>query len=532
MLTVDEYLKIRVAARAGTSARKLAKQFHHSREKIREIIENPQPEPYTRTKPIPAPVLGSFHAIIDGILRDDEAAPPKQRHTAKKLYTRLCEEYDYRGGYDAVRRYVSKCRRDVRETFIPLAHEPGQRLECDFGHVYVDFPDGRRQIPVFVAAWAYSNYSFALALPTERTEAILAGMVAAFDFFGYVPREVWWDNPKTVVAQIFKGRERRPNESYAALASHYAFEPLFCMPARGNEKSYAETRVRVVQRQMATPVPRVADLATLNAYFRERSLAERDRTVAGYDESIGVRFTRDQAKALPVPAHRFDPCVTQPAQVDKYQIVRFDCNRYSVPRADAFRVVTVKGYVDRVEVVDGSRVIARHARVYGRDQQILDPLHYLPTLDRRPAALDHAPVLRNWQLPESFARLRQSLEQQHGPAVGSRHYVRVLQLLIAHTIERVTQAIDGCIRRGELQAERIAAEVARLARLVPAAVIPKPAEIDPTATPLCHYQVPQPDLSRFNQLLSEGDEDNVGTQSSAAQEQPQTTPLANDGSGV
>ena len=37
---------------------------------------------------------------------------------------------------------------------------------------------------------------FAVALPTERTEAILEGMVQAFEFFGCIPREVWWDNPK------------------------------------------------------------------------------------------------------------------------------------------------------------------------------------------------------------------------------------------------------------------------------------------------------------------------------------------------
>jgi hypothetical protein len=51
-----------------------------------------------------------------------------------------------------------------------------------------------------------------------------------------------------VVRQIFPGRDRRPTERYAALASHYTFEPLFCLPAKGNEKLYAETRVRVVQR--------------------------------------------------------------------------------------------------------------------------------------------------------------------------------------------------------------------------------------------------------------------------------------------
>ena len=72
----------------------------------------------------------------------------------------------------------------------------------------------------------------------------------------------------------------------------------------------------------------------------------------------------------------------------------------------AFQAVTVKGYIDRVEVVAGHQVVARHRRSYGRDEQILDPLHYLATLGRRPAALDHAPVLRDWRLPASFTQLR------------------------------------------------------------------------------------------------------------------------------
>jgi transposase len=497
MLTVDDYGKVRIAHRDGMSIRAIARTFGHSRRKIREILANPQPKPYTRAKPKPAPVLGSFHAVIDAILADDENAPPKQRHTAMQLYRRLRDDYHYAGGYDQVRRYVGKQRRDHRETFIPLAHEPGQRLECDFGHIHVQFPDGIRLVPVLIMAWAYSNYPFALALPSERTEAILAGMVAGFEFFGCVPREAWWDNPRTVVQQIFKGRERRPNVYYASLASHYAFEALFCMPARGNEKPRVETRVRVLQRQWATPVPHCADLDALNAYLQQRCLDERGRTVAGYQESIGIRFAHDRAQALPLPAHRFDACVNQAAQVDKYQTVRFDHNRYSVPRAYSFRAVAVKGYIDRVEIVERGQVVARHRRHYGRDMQVLDPLHYLGTLERRPAALDHAPVLRDWQLPECFQLVRQVLEQRHGPSAGARHYVRVLQLLAEHPLERVQDAVETCLRRGDVHAERIGAEV----RCQTAGVA------DTTLTPLGQFQVPRPDLGRFDQLLSQGGSD-------------------------
>ena len=157
MRTVDDYAKIRLAHRDGMSIREIARTFGYSRRKVRAVLASPQPQPYTRSKPPPAPVLGPFHAAIDAILAEDEQAPPKQRHTAMQVFRRLGAEHGYQGGYDQVRRYIGRVRRNHHETFIPLAHDPGQRLEADFGHIHVDFPDGRRLVPVLIAAWAYSN---------------------------------------------------------------------------------------------------------------------------------------------------------------------------------------------------------------------------------------------------------------------------------------------------------------------------------------------------------------------------------------
>ncbi len=502
MLTVDDYGKIRLAHRDGMSIHEIARTFHHSRSKVREILANAEPKPYTRTQEPPAPQLGAFHGVINAILSGDEQAPRKQRHTAMQLYRRLRDEYGYQGGYDAVRRYVARRRRDHRETFIPLAHDAGQRLEADFGHISVDFPEGRRPVPVLVTAWGYSNAPFAVALPSERTEAILAGMVGAFEYYECVPHEVWWDNPTTVVRALFKGRERRLHERYAALASHYTFEPLFCMPARGNEKPRAENRVKDLQRQWATPVPSVADREALNIHLLGCCRRQEEHTVAGQHEPIGVRFVRDKANALPLPARRFDACIYQPAQVDKYQTVQFDNNRYSVPRAHAFCAVTVKGYIDYVEVVAAGQVVARHRRCYGEDEQVLDPLHYLAALERRPAALDHAPVLRDWQLPAAFAKLRQALEGQHGRHAGCRHYIRVLQLLADHPVGRLRAVVEDCQGQEGLTAERIRAAVERLA----AASEDAAAGGGPDGvTPLGQYRVPRPNLGLFNQLLSEGE---------------------------
>ena len=154
MLTVEDYRKIRVAHSEGMSIRAIARKLHYSRRKIRQALGEPEPRGYTRQKEPYAPKLGPFKPVIQQILTEDQQAPRKQRHTASKLYRRLRDEWGYTGSYDQVRRYVQGQRQRSRETFIPLDHPPGRRLEADFGHIHVDFPDGRRQVSVLVTTWS------------------------------------------------------------------------------------------------------------------------------------------------------------------------------------------------------------------------------------------------------------------------------------------------------------------------------------------------------------------------------------------
>ena len=503
MLTVDDYGAIRRARRDGKSIRQIAGEFQHSRNTIRKILKQAEPNPLPATRDRFAPLLGPFQTIIDQILIDDETAPFKQRHTAAQVFRRIRDEHDYRGGYAQVQRYLRKHRRRHQETFIPLGHLPGQRLEADFGHIHVDFPDGRRLVPFLVMAWAYSNAPFVMALPFERTEAILEGMVAAFEFFGAVPKEVWWDNPRTVATLILVGRERQCQPRYAALASHYIFAPLFCMPARGNEKPDAEGTVKAVQKRFATPVPCVADLEELNAFFRKRCEAERDRVVQSLlgPFTIKDRLAEDLAAATLLPPHRFDPCLIRPAvAVDKFQTVAFDNNRYSVPRRFAYEMVTVKGYVDRVVIVAKGQVVATHERSLKKQTMILDPIHYLATLGKKPGALDHSPVFRDWKLPACFPGFRAELERIHGAMKGARRFVQVLQLLSEHPMSRVSQAIEACRRDQLHSAEAVIQRTRSLAAIEATKRHAATTPCDESAVP--RVEVPLPDLSHFNQLLS------------------------------
>ena len=527
MLTVDNFAQIRQARRDGQTIRAIARQFGHSTKTVLKALADPQPKPYTLAKPRPARVFDAVRGIVDDILAQDRTAPPKQRHTATQIFRRLVADHNYTGSYDPIQRYLKQQHLDRRETFIPLDHAPGHRLEADFGHIYVDFPEGRRQVPVLVTTWSYSNCPFAIALPTERTEAVLHGLVEAFNFFGCVPRELWWDNPKTVALHIHRGRERTLHPRFAALASHYVFAPRFCMPATPTEKPRVENRVRDVQRRWATPVPRVIDYTGLNAHLIRQCLAERERTCSDNALSVGARFEQDRVAALTIPTRVFDPCVIQPGLVDKYQTVRFDRNRYSVPRRWAFRAVSVKGYIDRVEVVGDGTTVATHLRSYGIGQKALNPLHFLGTLEKKPAALDHAPVYRDWQLPPAFATLRAALDARFGSRAGTRHYIRVLQLLASHPVERLEAVVVGCLARGELDAAIIIAAARRI-------TCDNVLSLSDNAMSLtlAAVAVRPTDLAQFDRLLSrsstEGDADVRRDDPAVTQEQSEATEVADD----
>ena len=96
---------------------------------------------------------------------------------------------------------------------------------------------------------------------------------------------------------------------------------------------------------------------------------------------------------------------------------------------------------------------------------VLEPTHYLAALGRKPGALDHAPVFRDWRLPACFAEFRAELERHHGAMAGSRRFVRVLQLLGEHPLSAGDQAIEACRREHLFSAEAVIQRTRSLAAI-------------------------------------------------------------------
>jgi hypothetical protein len=146
---------------------------------------------------------------------------------------------------------------------------------------------------------------------------------------------------------------------------------------------------------------------------------------------------------LPHSAGEFDPCRKLPTRANSLSLARFDRNDYSVPVAYAHHEILVKGYVDRVVLVHKHCVVAEHRRSWGKEGVFFNYLHYLPLLERKPGAIDHARPMAELNLPGCFDVLRRRLEnEQQKEGDGTREFIRVLRLLEDYPMSRLEEAVE------------------------------------------------------------------------------------------
>ena len=454
MYIVDVYLRVRRAVMVeGMSIREASRVFRLHRDTVSKMLAYSAPPGYRRQTPPRRPKLDSFTGVIDRILEDDHRVPGRQRHTAKRIFERLRNEYGFDGQYTIVKDYVREHRRRTREMFVPLSHPPGH-AQCDFGEALVVIGGVQQKAHCFVFDLPHSDGCFVKAYPAETTEAFLDGHVSAFAFLGGVPQSILYDNTRLAVARILGDSRRKRTRSFTELQSHYLFDDRVGCPAKGNDKGKVEGMVGYVRRNFLVPVPSFESFHALNAHLERRCLERMDATLRGHSETIGQRMERDLDALLPRPAVHYDACDRQAGRVSSLSLARYKTNDYSVPVAYGHRDVLVRGYVDQVVISCGSEVIARHPRSYERDDFVYDPIHYLALLERNPGALDQAAPLQGWELPEEFGTLRRLLESRVGRR-GQREYVQVLRLLETFSMSELHAAIKDALRLGAISFDAV-----------------------------------------------------------------------------
>jgi hypothetical protein len=189
---------------------------------------------------------------------------------------------------------------------------------------------------------------------------------------------------------------------------------------------------------------------------------------------------------------RFDGFHALPASVSKTCLVRFDNNKYSVNASAVGRPVDIHAYADRVAIRQDGRIVAEHARCYGRGETIYNPWHYVPVLARKPGALRNGAPFKDWVLPAALERVRRKLA---GSDDGDRQMVAILATVLTDGLPAVEAACAQAMSEGVHSSDVIINILARQRDPGPAATI-----LTPDALRLRH--APVADCARYDQLRS------------------------------
>ena len=324
-------------AREELSIRALARRHGVHRRAVRQALADPVPPPKRPPSSRPVPKLGPYRTVIEDWLRADLRVPRKQRHTARRIWQRLIEEYGAEVSERQVDRYVAAVRRRMGEVeaFVPLVADAGVEAEVDWGQAQVILRGEPVMVHVFVMRACHSGAAFVMAFGCGTQQAFLEGHVRAFEWFQGVFETLRYDNLGSAVARVLKGRRRVECDRFVALRSHYLFESSFCLPGKqgAHEKGGVEGEVGRFRRRHLVPVPKVGSIAELNEQLEEACWADLDRTIVGRGEPVGEALERERRLlgGLPREAH----CTAQEAtpRVDSKAMVTCPREPLLGPRA-------------------------------------------------------------------------------------------------------------------------------------------------------------------------------------------------------
>lgn len=170
----------------GRSIKEIARELHVSRNTVRKVLRSGATAFEYEREVQPLPKLGRFRDDLDRMLATNEARPGRERLTLIRVYEDL-RGVGYDGGYDAVRRYARRWRREhaaaSATAFVPLSFAPGEAYQFDWSHEVVLINGTTVMVKVAHVRLCHSRMLFVRAYPRETQEMVFDAHDRAFAFF-------------------------------------------------------------------------------------------------------------------------------------------------------------------------------------------------------------------------------------------------------------------------------------------------------------------------------------------------------------
>ena len=493
MITMEMLGKIRrMHVRDKLSLHEITKRTGLSRNTIRGWLRKTQeatPPKYRRSA-VPGK-LTLFHAALEQALKADAHRTKQHRRTARALMAQIKVD-GYAGGYSQLTAFIRNWRgREGRapHAFVPLKFELGEAFQFDWSEEGLVVGGIYRRMQVSHMKLCASRAFWLVAYPSQGHEMLFDAHTRSFTALGGIPRRGIYDNMKTAVDKVKKGKGRIVNARFAVMCAHYLFDADFCNVASGWEKGIVEKNVQDSRRRIWIDAQnqKFVSFAELNAWLGERcrSLWNELRHPEHKQFSVADMLEQERAEMMPMPTP-FDGYVEKSARVSSTCLVSVSRNRYSVPCEFAGQRVSTRLYPNRVAIVAEDAIVASHERQTERDHICYDWQHYIPLIERKPGALRNGAPFAD--MPAPFKQLKLGLMRHEG---GDKIMAQVLAAVITAGLDAVLVAVELVIESGALSAEHVLNVLARLnAKPAPACV----------ETSLQLKEVPLANTSRYDSL--------------------------------
>ena len=486
----------RMGLRQKRSVREIARATSLSRNTVRKYLRSSDIAEPKYQRRAAATKLGPYHEEIIAALTADARRPKRERRTAKALLVQL-RAAGYRGGYTQLAGFIQRWRTGAgaqiaAKAYVPLAFEPGEAYQFDWSEEALVIGGMYRKVQLAHMKLCASRAFWLVAYPSQGHEMLFDAHARCFAALGIARRGIY-DNMKTAVDKVKKGKGRTVNSRFAAMCAHYLVDADFCNVAAGWEKGIVEKNVQDSRRRVWIEAAkrRWSSFEELNVWLAARCRALWAELPHPEHKALSVAdvLEHERAQLMPMTAP-FDGYVERDARVSSTCLVAVARNRYSVPCELAGRVVSARLYPTRVKIVADERTACEHERIHGEGRTRYDWQHYVPLVQRKPGALRNGAPFAD--LPEPLARLRRALLRETG---GDRVMAQVLMLVPAHGLEAVLVAVELALEAappsGRVSVEHVVNVMARLrAPARPASVV----------TTLAASTPPLADTARYDRL--------------------------------
>jgi transposase len=440
--------------------------------------------------------LDAYHAEIEQALKADSHRTKQNRRTAKALLVQI-QARGYTGGYSQLTAFVRQWRGQegkALKAFVPLLFELGEAFQFDWsdegmvvGGIYYKLQVSHLKLCASRAFWL-------VAYPSQGHEMLFDAHTRSFTALGGIPRRGIYDNMKTAVDKVKKGKGRTVNARFNAMCAHYLFDADFCNVASGWEKGVVEKNVQDSRRRIWLDAQKIQwnSFAQLNTWLGERcrALWAELRHPEYKEFSVLEMLEQERAQMMPMPI-AFDGYVEKQARVSSTCLVAVARNRYSVPCELVGQKLSTRLYPGRVAVATGDAIVARHERLSDAGRVNYDWQHYIELVQRKPGALRNGAPFADMPVP--LQRLRHGLLRRVG---GDKVMAQVLACVPTAGLEAVLVAVELVVESGALSAEHVLNVLARLNAK------PQP---DCVETTLQLTEAPLANTSRYDSLRTEGE---------------------------